>query len=229
MTGFDILVLVIVGVSALLAFARGFVREVLSMLALFFGVIAALWGLPVFREPVRAMIEPGWMADTILVVVIFLLVYVAVRVMTGFLHEWVHDSEPLGVLDRTAGLLFGVARGFAVLGIAVLLVTSVARTDMLPKFLTEAQFYPALVLTGDALRHLAPGAGTAMTDMARGAAEAGADMAVEGAVNEILPGAGPIAADEMKAGWLKDSAPMEQPKEMPPELRVEPNTRTSKE
>jgi membrane protein required for colicin V production len=176
--------------------------------------------LPVFREPVRGMIEPGWMADTILMVVIFLLVYVAVRVMTGFLHEWVHDSEPLGVLDRTAGLLFGVARGFVVLGAGVLLVTSVARTDMLPKFLTEAKFYPLLVLTGDSLRHLAPGASEAVSDMARGAAEAGADMAVDGAMNQLLPGA---AADQaIPPAWAKDGEPLEAPKEMPPGLRVEP-------
>jgi membrane protein required for colicin V production len=224
MTGFDILVLVIVAVSALLAFARGFVREVLSMMALVLGVLAAIWALPVFRDPVRGMIQPGWMADTILVVVIFLLIYVAVRVMTGFLHEWVHDSEPLGVLDRTAGLLFGVARGFVVLGVAVLLVTSVARTDMLPKFLTEAKFYPLLVLTGDSLRHLAPGAGEAVSDMARGAAEAGADLAVDGAVdgaiNELLPGAG--AGQGERPGWAGEPEPMDPPKDMPPALKVEP-------
>ena len=39
MNGFDILVLIVVGISALLAFARGFVRELLSMAALVIGCL----------------------------------------------------------------------------------------------------------------------------------------------------------------------------------------------
>jgi membrane protein required for colicin V production len=179
MTGFDILVLIVVGVSALLAFARGFVREVLSMLALVFGVLAALWGLPVFRDGAREHIDPPWMADVVLVVVLFLVVYVGVRVLTGRIHEWVHDSEPLGMLDRSAGLLFGVARGFVILALGVLAVTSVARAELQPKFLTEARFYPLLALMGDSLKHLAPEATTAATGLARDASEAGNRMAAE--------------------------------------------------
>lgn len=177
MTGFDVLVLIIVGVSALLAFARGFVREFLSMTALGIAILAVLWGLPVFREPVRSMIEPGWIADTATVVGLFLLVYIAVRVLTGRIHEWVHDSEPLGLIDRTAGILFGVARGFAIMAIGTMIITSVAKEDKLPKFLTSARFYPFMVITADALKHLAPDASKAATDLATGASHSGNEMA----------------------------------------------------
>jgi membrane protein required for colicin V production len=177
MTGFDVLVLIIVGVSALLAFARGFVREFLSMTALGIAILAVLWGMPVFREPVREVIEPGWIADTATVIGLFLLVYIAVRVLTGRIHEWVHDSEPLGLIDRTAGILFGVARGFAIMAIGTMIITSVAKEDKLPKFLTTAKFYPFLVITADALKHLAPDASKAATDLAAGAAQSGNDVA----------------------------------------------------
>jgi membrane protein required for colicin V production len=100
-----------------------------------------------------------------------------VRVATGRIHEWIHDSEPLGILDRTAGLLFGVARGFALVGVACLIVTSIAPPSMLPRSFQEAKFYPMVMLTADALKHLAPQAGQAATNMARGAASAGEDLA----------------------------------------------------
>ncbi len=177
MTGFDIVILAVVAISAVLAFARGFVREALSMAAMFIAVIAVLWGFPLMREPMRGAIETGWMADAATIGIIFVLVYIAVRVATGRIHEWVHDSEPLGILDRTAGLLFGVARGFALLAVAALVVTSVAPPSMLPKSFREAQFYPVVMLTADALKHLAPQAGQAATDMARGAAAAGEGLA----------------------------------------------------
>ncbi|GIU67243.1 CvpA family protein [Candidatus Phycosocius spiralis] len=177
MNGFDIAILAIVAISALLAFARGFVREALSMAAMFVAVLAVLWGFPLFRGPLRTLITTGWLADAINVGGIFILVYIAVRLATGRIHEWIHDSEPLGILDRTAGLLFGVARGFALVGVACLIVTSIAPPSMMPKAFLEARFYPMVMLTADALKHLAPQAGQAATDMARGAAAAGEGLA----------------------------------------------------
>lgn len=173
MTGFDILVLIVVGVSALLAFARGFIREVLSMAALVFAVLAVLWGLPVFRDPVRELIEPGWIADTVTIISIFLLIYIAIRVLTGRIHEWVHDSEPLGMIDRSAGILFGVARGFVLMAIFVLAITSVAKKDLIPKFLTTSSFYPFLAITANVLQNLTPDATKAASDVAKGASAAG--------------------------------------------------------
>jgi membrane protein required for colicin V production len=177
MTGFDIVILLVVAVSAALAFARGFVREFLSMAAMFIAILAVLWGSPMLRPPMREMIETGWIADATTVGLIFVLVYIAVRVATGRIHEWIHDSEPLGILDRTAGLLFGVARGFILMAVAALVVTSVAPPSMLPVSLREARFYPVVMLTADALKHLAPQAGQVATDTARKAKELGNDMA----------------------------------------------------
>lgn len=185
MNGFDVLVLVVVGVSAILAFARGFVREVLSMAALAIGILAVLWGLPIFREPVRGVIEPGWIADTVTVIGLFLLVYIAVRVLTGRIHEWVHDSEPLGILDRTAGILFGVARGFAIMALGVLVITTIAKKELLPRFLTTSSFYPFLVITGNVLQNLAPDASKTASDMAKEATEAGEELAVWRGINAI--------------------------------------------
>jgi membrane protein required for colicin V production len=187
MTGFDIVILLVVAVSAGLAFARGFVREALSMAAMGIAILAVLWGFPMLRTPMRGMIETGWMADAVTIGAIFILVYIAVRVATGRIHEWIHDSEPLGILDRTAGLLFGVARGFVLMAVAALVVTSVAPPSMLPTSLKEAKFYPVVMLTADALKHLAPRAGQAATDMARGASAMGEDLAgVQGASTNSL-------------------------------------------
>jgi membrane protein required for colicin V production len=177
MTGFDIVILLVVAVSAFLAFARGFVREALSMAAMFIAILAVLWGFPMLRAPMRDVIETGWVADAVTIGLIFVLVYIAVRVGTGRIHEWIHDSEPLGILDRTAGLLFGVARGFVLTAVVALVVTSVAPLSMLPTSLREAKFYPIVMLTADALKHLAPQAGQAATDLARGASAMGEDMA----------------------------------------------------
>lgn len=192
MNGFDILVLIIVGISALLAFARGFVREILSMAALAIAVLAAVWGLPVFREPVRNFIKPDWIADTATVVCIFLLIYIAVRVLTGRIHEWVHDSEPLGILDRTAGILFGVARGFVIAAIPILIITSIAKKEMRPKIITEAQFYPFLYITAETLKGFTPNAAKTATEFVKNAGSTGEEVAKWRDQAEMLKDAGEI-------------------------------------
>jgi membrane protein required for colicin V production len=48
---------------------------------------------------------------------------------------------------------------------------------MLPNALKDAKFYPVVMLTADALKHLAPQAGQAATNMARSAKTAGEDLA----------------------------------------------------
>ena len=63
------------------------------------------------------------------------------------------------------------------MGVVALVVTSLASPAMLPKSFKEAKFYPAIMLTADALKHLAPRAGAAATTMARGAAAAGEGLA----------------------------------------------------
>lgn len=177
MTGIDIIVLIVVGVSALLAFARGFVREFLSMSALIVAILAVIWSFPIIRDPMRNLTEPAWVADTISVVSVFIIVYVIIRVITGRIHEWVHDSEPLGMLDRAAGIAFGVLRGFAIMSIIVIAISSVAKPEKLPKFLKDAKFYPFLVLFGDSLEALIPDASKTAANLAKSASEAGQDIA----------------------------------------------------
>lgn len=199
MTGFDIVILIVVAISALLAFARGFVREALSMAAMFIAILAVLWGRHLFLEPMLGVIENEFLANLATISVIFILVYIAVRVATGRISDWVHDSEPLGILDRTAGLLFGVARGFVLVAVVALVITSVASTSMLPTSFREAKFYPLVMLTADGLKHLAPQAGQAATDLARGASELGENMAGQGNSLDAPPLTTPLDETPQKA------------------------------
>src|SRR5690606_8546797 len=72
MTWADGILLIVMVLSAILAFLRGFLREVLGVAAWIGAAIAAF----TFREPVVAMfggaIEPDWVADGVAVGVVFL-------------------------------------------------------------------------------------------------------------------------------------------------------------
>lgn len=130
-TFLDIILIGIMLISALLALMRGFTREVLSIIAWAGGAIAAWFLIPVFKLTARTYFHPDqqWLADIVLGAVIFIVVFIVLSVLTMRLSDWVLDSG-VGVLDRTLGFLFGLARGLVLIVVAYLMfIWLVPRAD----------------------------------------------------------------------------------------------------
>lgn len=123
----DAVVLLIVALSAYLAFVRGFVREALSiggwvlaaLVAFFLApfLMPLLGEIPVAGEFLRASCTLGILAGF---AVAFALTLVVLSVVTPILADAVQGSA-LGPVDRFLGFLFGVARGVALVAVAYLL------------------------------------------------------------------------------------------------------------
>lgn len=186
MTAFDVTTLAILGVSGLLAFARGFVREVFSIAALIAGGAAALYGYPLARPIVGGWIETDWLATVATGLGLFFIVYVIVTMITIQLHNLIHQSQAVGMLDRTAGGLFGLARGLLIVAVAVMVLRAATPPDKLPAWLTEAQLYPVTALTAEALTSLAP---------------EGSPLALESADNEPAPEQKAAEGTEAERGY----------------------------
>jgi membrane protein required for colicin V production len=154
-TAFDAVILGALLLSGLLAMLRGFMRESLSAVAFVAAALGAIWMLPVLREPAREAIQPGWAADTAAIVGAFLLIFLAITLITSSLSKSLQRGEP-GMLDRVGGLAFGVGRGLVLLALFVLAYTYVVRPDRPAEWLTEARLYPLIASTAAALQELAP-------------------------------------------------------------------------
>lgn len=122
----DGVVLGLVAVSALLAYARGLVRETLSIAGwVGAAVVAFLFApaveplireVPVLRDIIGTSCELGILAAFAGVFAVALLV---VSIFTPLLAGLVANSA-IGPVDQAAGLLFGVARGVLLVLIAFL-------------------------------------------------------------------------------------------------------------
>src|SRR3954453_23735756 len=113
MTWVDLAVFGFLAISGLLAFVRGFVREVLGVGAWAGAVAAAFAGLAMMREVVRTWFQtPEWV-DPVSFVIVFLVAVIILTLIAGSISRFVRRLA-LGGVDRTLGLLFGLARGAAV-------------------------------------------------------------------------------------------------------------------
>ena len=152
----DIIVLVVVLLSGVLAFARGMIKELLSLIGWLAAALAVLYGLPVFRPLARQVIAEPTVSDIVAGGLIFVVVLVLFALASGKISEKVKKSH-FGALDRTLGLLFGVARGFVLLSLAYLLLTNwVFKPDEQPQWVESAQTRPVLQAGADILIKLAP-------------------------------------------------------------------------
>lgn len=150
---FDIAVIGVVLISTIIAFARGFVREVLSVAAFIAAALAALWASPAAAPAVRNLIQPDWLAYLLVVMGIFLVVFIGVTLVTHSLTSMLHKSDSVGIVDRVLGLGFGAARGVLLMAL-VLILYNVAVATPAP-WMTEARSYPLIAKTGLALQSLA--------------------------------------------------------------------------
>lgn len=159
---FDLIVLMILGVSALIGLLRGAVREVVTVVAFAASVIIAIFLLR-FTAPIfRHMVHPDWLASASAILIIFVAAYVTLRVLGGQLTDKVRKTN-LGALDRAVGLGFGLVRALVTLGLLNIVFHIATPPERTPKWMTQAVLYPLTEVSADALRALAP-KGSAIAD-----------------------------------------------------------------
>jgi membrane protein required for colicin V production len=138
MTWVDLAVFGFLAISGLLAFARGFVREVLGIGAWAGAVGAAIFALPRMREVVRTWFStPDWV-DPVSFIVVFLVSLIILTTVAGILGRAVRQSA-LGGVDRTLGLVFGLARGAAVVIVAYIIGQMVFPIERWPDAVLNAR------------------------------------------------------------------------------------------
>jgi membrane protein required for colicin V production len=141
--------------SAAIGLARGATREVTSIIAL---VVAATLAIAAgrFAEPLfHQLIHPDWLAQPAGMAAVFLIAYVVLRLIGGFLTRGVRESELSG-LDRVLGFTLGFGRGVAALGAFALLLGAFVPARQTPAWIGRARLYPLALGAGQALRVAAP-------------------------------------------------------------------------
>jgi membrane protein required for colicin V production len=177
---FDLAAGLVLIVSALIGWIRGGTREVTTVIAF---VAAAVIGLVALRftGPIaRHAIATVWLANIVAILIVFVAVYIVLRVAAGALTRRIHQTGGLSGADRTVGAGFGLVRALVILGLANLTINAITPTDRMPTWISGARLYPVSDVSAQALktfapqgaklaRQVAPAVGHAITDGDQGA------------------------------------------------------------
>lgn len=138
MTWVDFAVIGVIAVSALLAFMRGLVREVLGIGAWLGAGLAALSALPLVRPQFHQWMGTSPWTDPVAFVAVFVVALIVLMLIAHLIGRLVRRSA-LGGLDRTLGLVFGVARGVALVIVAYIVGGMVVPVDHWPDPVRQAR------------------------------------------------------------------------------------------
>ena len=151
----DLIVIAVLLVSALLAFSRGFVRELLLVVGWVGAVLATLYGFSYAKTYARQWISIDILADAAAGATIFIATLIALTLISNVLIDQVRDSA-LGAMDRSLGFLFGLFRGVVIVCFAYLLVAWILPKNEQPKWLRSAQTTPLIEEGANILLELIP-------------------------------------------------------------------------
>lgn len=154
LTAFDVAVLVIVGLSTVLAFGRGFATVALSFGAWAGALMATIFGFTLARPYGRDLISQPELADFITVIVLFFLTLFVLKQIAEFVGRTVKES-PIGFLDRSLGALFGLLRGMVIVSILYLAFNKLYPASTQPEWVTDARTRPLVAWSAEMLEGFA--------------------------------------------------------------------------
>jgi len=158
LTLFDVLAGLLLLVSGLTAFMRGATRELTEMLAFVIAVLISILCLRFTAPVLRGMMSPDWAAVTAALLIVFVIVFLLLKVVGSQITSRVQSAGALGTVDRLIGAAFGLIRAMVILGAFTLLVQMAGGEAGPPKWVAEARLYPVTAGAGKVLKAFAPSA-----------------------------------------------------------------------
>lgn len=117
MTGFDIAVLVIVGIASVFGFLRGFVHEVLALAAWGVALFSIHYLHTPFTEQLRGFLSGPAAASVLAFLLLLLVPFIAIKLLAKRLGGATRNSI-IGPIDRVLGLGFGAIKGLIIVVLA---------------------------------------------------------------------------------------------------------------
>lgn len=157
MTGFDIIVLLIVAVASIGGFMRGFVQEVLSLASWVLAIFAIRFLHTDLTAILHGFVGTPSGAAVLAFALLLLIPYAGMRLIAGRAGKATRNSI-LGPFDRVLGFGFGAVKGVIIVIMAFSLLVlgydTIWGAAGRPVWITTARTYPFVNASADAMVQL---------------------------------------------------------------------------
>jgi membrane protein required for colicin V production len=146
----DITIIIILGASAIYSIIKGFIRDAFSLLAVILGIVAALLFYPAGAKMLEGLITGPQIANIVSFAVIFLAGSIVVSVVGMLISKMIKGAD-LSFYDRVAGGVFGLIKGYILVAVLVIIVTT-----LFPASITSSRLAPYIVRSINVVTDILP-------------------------------------------------------------------------
>lgn len=151
----DISLFVVLLAFAVFGFISGFTEKFFSIMSWGGAGIATMHVYPWLKPWAKQHIENETLASIVTFSAIFLVLLISFRLATSFISKSIKDS-PLGALDRSLGVVFGVITGLFLLSTACLIDSLYLHTLEKKESFNDSKVWGFTTLTSSYLQKLLP-------------------------------------------------------------------------
>ncbi len=151
----DIILIIILIISGILAFFRGFITEVLAISSWIGAIISTLSFFQYAQPFARKIVPITIAADVITGIVIFLTSLLLISLLTHSFANLIRGKS-ISIYDRSMGFIFGILRGIFLISFLQLLSVQIIPIDEQPNWINESISLPYVTKLSDWLLLLVP-------------------------------------------------------------------------
>jgi len=156
MNTLDLIVVAVILLSAAFAFARGFIREILSIAAWVGAAFATIYGYPYAAPLAESFLPKGPFANAAAAALVFIVALIFLSIITSVVARRVARTG-LSSFDRLFGLIFGVVRGAILVILGYIALAWYMPADKpRPDWVTQARTLPFLQQGADTVEAWVP-------------------------------------------------------------------------
>lgn len=153
---FDLIIFTIFGLSALLSFFRGFVREVLSLGAWVGASIITLYAFPTIAANIQPHVKSSVIASGFAAMGTFMIALLSISIFNAILMKFLRKGSDIGLLDNALGLFFGVLRAALLVSLGYYIMSFMMAEKDYPDWLAKSESLPYLKTGAQILDKMAP-------------------------------------------------------------------------
>ncbi|MFW0777920.1 MAG: CvpA family protein [Rickettsiales bacterium] len=153
---FDSVVIGIMVISCLIAFFRGLVKEILSLVAWVGAGIVTVYYFTDVAEFMQTYFKSPVIASGASAIGLYIIALVGFGLFNMFIIKAIRQSGDTGMLDNMLGLIFGAARGAFIVSLGFFLISTVISKDNYPEWISQSVTHPYAERGAIILTRLAP-------------------------------------------------------------------------
>jgi membrane protein required for colicin V production len=155
MNWLDWVLLLLLAVSIVSSFRRGFSRELIGLIAVVVALIGGLW----FYGAAGAFLEPYVSSKEVAHFIGFILIFLGILIagaIVGHLFSRLVKAVGLSWFDRILGAGFGAVRGLLLAVALILAIVAFTPGDEPPRAVVQSRFAPYVIDTAHLFASMAP-------------------------------------------------------------------------